>query len=139
MSKVEVYRELMDWLKQADPLLTDSEDTTALIKARYTPEDAVLLTGIPFGYSTIEALAELKQMSVKELQPRLDALAKKVSCGRPSPMARTAIGFAIHSLSSIDPPTWAGKEIPSTIPWPRCSTGPSALILSDLPMPIPGD
>lgn len=77
MSEVDVYRELMDWLRQADPMLTDSEDETALIKARYTPEDAALLTGIPFDGSTIEALAELKQMPVEELQPRLDALARK--------------------------------------------------------------
>jgi len=73
----EVYREFMDWLRAADPGLVDSDDMIALIKARYTPEDAALLTGMPFSYSTIEALAELKQMVKEELQPRLDALARK--------------------------------------------------------------
>jgi hypothetical protein len=32
---------------------------TDLIKARYTPEDAKLLTDIPFGDRTIEELAEI--------------------------------------------------------------------------------
>jgi hypothetical protein len=73
----DVYKGLMDWLRQADPSLTDEEDWVATIKARYTPDDAVLLTGMPFGYSTLEELAELKQMPIEQLQPRLDALAKK--------------------------------------------------------------
>lgn len=77
MTDVDVYEKLMAWLRQADRGLTDSEDMIALIEARYTPEDAALLTDIPFGFNTIDDLAEIKQMPVEELQPRLDALARK--------------------------------------------------------------
>ncbi len=67
MAEDDVYKQLMDWLKQADPFLDDSEDIAALIEARYTPEDAALLTGMPFSPNTIEALAEMKQMPVEQL------------------------------------------------------------------------
>ena len=77
MSKDDVYERLMAWLKLADPGLSDSEDMIELINARYTPEDAALLTGMPYHYQTIEELAEAKQMPVEQLQPRLDALARK--------------------------------------------------------------
>lgn len=77
MEGIDVYEELIAWLKPADPGLTDSDDMVALIKARYTPEDAALLTGMPFRYKTIEELAGIKQMPVEELKPRLDALARK--------------------------------------------------------------
>ena len=77
MAKDDVYEKLMAWLKLADPGLSDSEDMVELIKARYTPEDAALLTGMPYRYQTIEELAEAKQMPVEQLQPRLDALARK--------------------------------------------------------------
>jgi electron transport complex protein RnfB len=77
MVTVDVYEELIEWLKQYDEGLTHSDDMVALMKARYTPEDAALLTGIPIRYNAIEDLAELKGMSVEELQPRLDALARK--------------------------------------------------------------
>jgi len=77
MGETDVYEKLIEWLRPADPGLTDSEDMVALIKARYTPEDAALLTGIPFHYQSIEELADRKQMPVEELRPRLDALAGK--------------------------------------------------------------
>ena len=54
-----------------------SEDTIALIKARYTPEDAELLTNVPYDPRTIGEIAGIKQMAVEDLKPRLDALAKK--------------------------------------------------------------
>ena len=77
MTESEVYETFIAWLKTAAGGFDDTEDMIALIKARYTPEDAALLMNVPFDQRTIEELAELKQMPVEELQPRLDALAKK--------------------------------------------------------------
>jgi len=77
MTESKIYEKFIEWLKTAPGSFPDSGDMTALIKARYTPEDAALLTNIPFGPRTIEELAEIKQTAVEDLKPRLDALAKK--------------------------------------------------------------
>jgi len=77
MTKTELYEKFIQWLKSAPLSFPDSEYMADLIKARYTPEDAELLTNIPFDGRTIEELSEIKQISVVDLQPRLDALAGK--------------------------------------------------------------
>jgi NAD-dependent dihydropyrimidine dehydrogenase PreA subunit len=47
------------------------------MKATYTPEEASLVTGIPFKGKSLEELAEMKQMDPAALQERMDALANK--------------------------------------------------------------
>ena len=77
MEKKNVYKNFIAWMKNAPPVFPDSAELTDLIKARYTPEDAALLTGMPFNYMTIEELAERKGIAVEDLKPRMDALSKK--------------------------------------------------------------
>jgi len=77
MTEIEVYEKFIEWLKTAPSVFPDSEDMTELIKSRYTPDDAALLTNIPFNGRTIKELVEIKGMPVEELKPRMDALAKK--------------------------------------------------------------
>ncbi|MBU4315824.1 MAG: hypothetical protein KKF30_00965 [Proteobacteria bacterium] len=77
MENTEIYKKFIAWLKTAPMSFPESEDMTALIKARYTPEDAALLTGIPFSPKSMEELCDIKQMDIEELKPRMDALAKK--------------------------------------------------------------
>jgi len=45
--------------------------------ARYTPEEASLLTGMPFSGKNLEELAKMKQMDPNDLGRQLDALTKK--------------------------------------------------------------
>jgi len=106
------YQEFMEWLGKAPMTFPASEDTIALIKARYTPEDAELLTDVPFDPRTIGEIAEIKQMAVEDLKPRLDALAKKGVVWK--------INCATHSWSSIVPCTGAGVGIRSTTSWLLC-------------------
>ena len=47
------------------------------IMAFYTPEEADLLTGIPFSGRSLEELTEMKGMDPADLASRLDALARK--------------------------------------------------------------
>ena len=77
MQENAVYEQFIAWLKTAPMGFPDSDDMTDLIKARYTPEDAELLTNVPFDERTIEELAAIKQIDATDLKPRLDALAKK--------------------------------------------------------------
>jgi len=48
-----------------------------LMMATYTPDEASLLTGIPFSDTSVEELAEMKQIEPVELNHKLDALARK--------------------------------------------------------------
>jgi ferredoxin len=53
-----------------------------LIAARYTVDEAELLTGIPFSPKTADFLAELKNLDRAELANKLDALSRKGSVYR---------------------------------------------------------
>ena len=77
MSEQEVYERFMDWLRQTWWGLPEANELMPLMKARYTPEEAALLTGIPFSGKSLEELAEIKQMDPTGLGHKLDALARK--------------------------------------------------------------
>ncbi len=77
MSEQEIYERFMDWLKQTWWGLPEADELVPLIMATYTPEEASLLTGMPFSGRNLEELAEMKQMDPAELRQRLDALAEK--------------------------------------------------------------
>ncbi|MBL7209087.1 MAG: winged helix-turn-helix transcriptional regulator [Dehalococcoidia bacterium] len=77
MSDQEVYERFMDSLKQSWWGLPEADELAPLIMATYTPEEASLLTGIPFSGRNVEELAEMKQMDATELRKQMDELAKK--------------------------------------------------------------
>lgn len=77
MSEQEVYLRFIDWLRQTWWDLPEADELVPLMMARYTPEEASLLTGMPFSGRNLEELAEMKQMDPAELRQKLDALAKK--------------------------------------------------------------
>ncbi len=77
MSDKEVYGKFFEWLNQTWFKLSDADDMLPLLRARYTAEDASLLTGMPFTGRSLTELAEMKQADRAELEARLDALAKK--------------------------------------------------------------
>jgi ferredoxin len=77
MSEQETYKHFVDWLKQSWVSLPESAELIPLIKARYTAEEAFLLTGMPFSGKSLEELVEIKKMDPAELARQLDALARK--------------------------------------------------------------
>lgn len=77
MDEQEIYERLIEWLKKTWYGLPDSDALEPLIKASYTPEEASLLTGMPYSGKDLEELAEMKQMDPAELKEKLDAMAKK--------------------------------------------------------------
>ena len=77
MSEQEVYQRLIDWLNQGWWQLPEADELMPLMMARYTPEEASLLTGMPFSGRNLEELAEMKQMDPAELRQRLDVLTRK--------------------------------------------------------------
>ena len=81
-SNNEIYQQLIDWLRKAWWGLPDSEHLMPAIQSFYTPEEATLLTGMPFSGRSLEELAEMKKIAPEELAPRLDALARKAAVWR---------------------------------------------------------
>jgi len=77
MSEQEIYERFIDWLKLTWWGVPEADEMMPLTKATYTPEEASLLTGIPFSAKDLEELAEMKQMDPEELKQKLDELAKK--------------------------------------------------------------
>jgi len=77
VSDKEIYEAFIDWLNKAWFNVPEADELVPLVKARYTPEEAELLTGMPFSTKTLAELAEMKQMDPAELGPKLDALAGK--------------------------------------------------------------
>ena len=61
MDHEEKYQAFIEWLGKAPMTFPASENMIALIKVRYTPEDAELLTNVPFDPRTIEEIAEIKE------------------------------------------------------------------------------
>jgi NAD-dependent dihydropyrimidine dehydrogenase PreA subunit len=57
--------------------LPDSEELEPLMMARYTADEAALLTGFPFQPKSLEELSELKGIPLSELVHQLEELAKK--------------------------------------------------------------
>jgi len=71
----EIYQKLIDWYNNAWWKLTESEHLMPMIKAYVSPEEAEFLTGFPFRSTSVENLAELKDMSVEDITPKLKKLA----------------------------------------------------------------
>jgi ferredoxin len=77
MTEQETYSEFIAWLSSTWIGLPETDELLPLIRARYTPEEAELLTGMPFSGRSIDELAEAKGVDPAELGPRMEALAKK--------------------------------------------------------------
>ena len=77
MSEQEIYQAFIDWERQNWVGLPEVDELMPLVMATYTPEEASLLTGMPFGGRNLEELAEMKQMDPSKLRQQLDALARK--------------------------------------------------------------
>jgi electron transport complex protein RnfB len=77
MTENEIYEKLIQWLNQAWWGLPEAPEVLPLIRRRYSPDEAELLTGMPFSGKGLEELAAMKGMESARLAIRLDALAKK--------------------------------------------------------------
>lgn len=72
-----IYEGFIDWMNRAWIGLPDAEVLLPLIQARYTEEEAAVLTGMPFAPRPLAELAMAKGMELEALSQKLDALAEK--------------------------------------------------------------
>ncbi|MFC1835048.1 hypothetical protein ACFL2Q_09965 [Thermodesulfobacteriota bacterium] len=54
MENVEVYKRFLSWLRESWGHLPDSAELMPMLQSAYTPQEADLLTGMPFSDKTIE-------------------------------------------------------------------------------------
>ena len=73
----DTYLRLIEWWRQTWWGMPEADELLPLLKTHLSPEEATLLTGIPFQGRTLEQLADSKRMDPAELGPLLDALASK--------------------------------------------------------------
>ncbi len=71
MTEEEIYRRFIDWLNKTWWGVPESPELMPLIKARYSPEEAALLTGMPYSAKNLEELAGLKEMDPADLRAQL--------------------------------------------------------------------
>lgn len=77
MENEEVYERFIEWLRRDGAYVPESEELLPLVKACYRPEEARLLTGMPFTSVDLEDLAALKDADVRDLGRALDDLARR--------------------------------------------------------------
>jgi ferredoxin len=77
VSEKEIYSRFIAWLDMGWWHLPASEHLLPSIKAFFTPEEAVLLTGFPFKPTELKELASLKGLEPDDLVAKLDSLARK--------------------------------------------------------------
>ena len=71
------YARFIEWLKQSWYGVPDSDVLLPYVSERYTPEEALFLTGMSFAPKTLDELSDLTGTSADVLHPKLDALAAK--------------------------------------------------------------
>ena len=77
MSNEEIYQKFIDYMNNPVFEFTESEFKMPMITSFITPEEAEFLTGFPMSGKTLEEIAEIKQMDLAELEPKVKALCQK--------------------------------------------------------------
>jgi len=77
MDNKTVYETFIAWMKRSWYGLPDSAELLPALKARYSEEEAALLTGMPYSPKNVRELAAQKGMAAAELSRALDAMAQK--------------------------------------------------------------
>ena len=74
MDEKDIYRRFIDWLNQTWWGLPPAPELFPLIQSCYTPEEALLLTGLPFSGRALEELAALKEVDPSALDRQKEFL-----------------------------------------------------------------
>jgi formate hydrogenlyase subunit 6/NADH:ubiquinone oxidoreductase subunit I len=114
MSDHKVYVRLIEWLNKAWFGLPESEHLMPTVMAFYTPEEAALLTGLPFRGKSLGELAEIKDIDPAELGSRLDALARRGAVWRS--VKGEAVRYKLNDsmFTFLRGPFWAAEPDEST-------------------------
>lgn len=110
MNEETVYTGLLDWLRKTWWDLPESDDLLPIIRSRCTPEEAELMTGMPFSSSSLEELSQAKNLDPEELRTKLETLCAKGLVFRS--IRGKSIRYRLNDsyFSLLRAPFWAGRE-----------------------------
>jgi electron transport complex protein RnfB len=110
MKQKDIYQGFIAWLNQAWWGLPRAAELFPLIQSRYTAEEALLLTGLPFSGKSLEELATLKGMDPSALDHRLEELARKGLVYRTA--SREGVRYSLNDsfFVFLRSSFWAGKK-----------------------------
>jgi len=77
MPDEEIYQKFIEYMSHPIWEFTESEHKMPMIKALISPEEAEFLTGFPKKNTSIEEIADLKDMDAAELETKIKALCRK--------------------------------------------------------------
>ena len=77
MTEQEIYKKLVDYLETPLSELPESEWKMPMFTSRITPEEAEFLTGFPWRATSLEDIADMKDMDPADLAPKLKELCER--------------------------------------------------------------
>ena len=109
-AKTQVYKKLVEHLRDWYIGLPDSDILLPLLEARLTADEAAFLADLPFLPQTLEQLADDLGISAEELKAKLDPLAGKGLIFRSE--SRNTFRYALNDsmFSLYRSPFWSGKS-----------------------------
>jgi formate hydrogenlyase subunit 6/NADH:ubiquinone oxidoreductase subunit I len=110
MTDEEVYERFVEWLRSYGAFVPESEELLPLVRACYRPEEARLLTGMPFAPLDLEELAALKHADIRDLARALDDLARRGLVFRSDEGGKTTYRLNSLRFVSIRSFFWPGRE-----------------------------
>ncbi|MBU2512625.1 4Fe-4S dicluster domain-containing protein [bacterium] len=110
MSEKDIYEGFMQWQKQSWYGLPESEYLLPLIRARYSPEDAEFLTGLPFRKTPIKELVELRTIDESALTAKLDEMAARGLVWKDRKNGNVRYGLNDVFFAIFRSSFWPGKE-----------------------------
>ena len=110
MADEEVYERFVEWLRTDGAYVPESQELLPLVKACYRPDEARLLTGMPFRSVDLEDLAALKHADVRDLGPALDDLAGRGLVYKSDEGGKTRYRLNSLRFVSIRSFFWPGRE-----------------------------
>ncbi|MCX5852502.1 MAG: 4Fe-4S dicluster domain-containing protein [Deltaproteobacteria bacterium] len=106
--KKEIYRAFIEWMKNGWYGVPESDEVEPLMMARYSPEEATLLTGFPFAPMSLDELSQLKKIPALELEHKLVELARKGIVYRY--VNKNTVFYSLHdTFSMLRTLGWQGK------------------------------
>ena len=77
MNEKDIYQKLVEYLENPLSELPESEFKMPMFTSRITPEEAEFIIGLPWRATSLEDIADMKDMSPEELEPILKKLCER--------------------------------------------------------------
>lgn len=77
MSEQEIYEKFIEYMSTPGFVFTESEFKIPMITSFITPEEAEFMTGFPKSATSLDEIADMKEMDIDELTQKVEALCRR--------------------------------------------------------------